>query len=308
MVRLNDLILLAVLVVSVLAGILLPEIGRWFQPVLTYFIMILLFLSFLPIEMRAIWEVFRRSGWILVGLTLLKMILMPTAVYFIFRAFHSDFALAALLLSGISTGVVAPFISNLVQGNSPLVLALVVVTSFLAPFTLPALVETLAGRTIEIPLTGMMILLGKVIFLPMLAVNLLRRALPAFVPRIRRWTFPMSLTIFAAINLGVFSRYADFFRQQPAVLVSAVLAACVLGGLYLSLGLLIMWPRPVEDQLAAAITLANMNNVLVIVFASHFFGPLEPTLAAMYMFPFFGLIVPLRVFRRWRSPGFDFSR
>jgi hypothetical protein len=35
-----------------------------------------------------------------------------------------------------------------------------------------------------------------------------------------------------------------------------------------------------------------MNNVLVIVFSSEFFTPLEPTVAAMYMIPFFGLILP----------------
>jgi BASS family bile acid:Na+ symporter len=47
-----------------------------------------------------------------------------------------------------------------------------------------------------------------------------------------------------------------------------------------------------------------MNNVLVIVFAARFFSPIEPTLAAMYMIPFFGLILPLRVFRRLRTgPG-----
>ncbi len=37
-----------------------------------------------------------------------------------------------------------------------------------------------------------------------------------------------------------------------------------------------------------------MNNVLVIVFSSRFFGPLSPTLAAMYMFPFYTLIVPAK--------------
>jgi len=57
----------------------------------------------------------------------------------------------------------------------------------------------------------------------------------------------------------------------------------------------------VENQLAAVITIGNVNNVLVLVFAAEFFGPREPTLAAMYMVPFFGLIFPLRVYRRFRK-------
>jgi BASS family bile acid:Na+ symporter len=38
-----------------------------------------------------------------------------------------------------------------------------------------------------------------------------------------------------------------------------------------------------------------MNNVLIIVFSSQFFGPLAPTLAAVYILPFFLMIVPARI-------------
>mgnify|MGYP007111973671 FL=1 len=36
--------------------------------------------------------------------------------------------------------------------------------------------------------------------------------------------------------------------------------------------------------------MGNMNNVLVIVFASAFFGPIEPLVPAMYIIPF--LVAP----------------
>ncbi|EKD34594.1 MAG: bile acid:sodium symporter, partial [uncultured bacterium] len=51
------------------------------------------------------------------------------------------------------------------------------------------------------------------------------------------------------------------------------------------------------DRLAAAISVANINSVLIVVFAARFFGPLEPTVAAMYLIPFYGLIIPLRIFQ-----------
>lgn len=53
-----------------------------------------------------------------------------------------------------------------------------------------------------------------------------------------------------------------------ATVVAFVLAAiyCVVGGLFFHKG-------RVENQLAGAIMLGNINNVLVIVFASQFFGP-----------------------------------
>jgi BASS family bile acid:Na+ symporter len=40
-----------------------------------------------------------------------------------------------------------------------------------------------------------------------------------------------------------------------------------------------------------------MNNVLMIVFSAQFFGPRETMTAAMYLLPFFGLVLPLRYYR-----------
>jgi BASS family bile acid:Na+ symporter len=56
-----------------------------------------------------------------------------------------------------------------------------------------------------------------------------------------------------------------------------------------------------KDRLAAAISMVNINNVLVLVFAARFFGPLESTVAAMSLILFYGLIVPMRIFRHLRK-------
>ena len=99
------------------------------------------------------------------------------------------------------------------------------------------------------------------------------------------------------INLGVFSQYSTFFRQNPGTLIQATLVALILGGIYLLAGVLPLWRLPIDDQIAGGVIMADINNVLVIVFASQFFGPLETTVAAMYMIPFFLVIVPLRFYR-----------
>lgn len=301
MFRLNDLILLLVIFLSILAGVLLPRLGSIFQPYPLYLMTLLLFLSFLSIKIGAIWHILRNCFWTIILLSFLKIIVLPIGIYFLFRFTYPSYAIAAMLLSGISTGVVAPFISNLVKANSSLVLVMVVSTSMLVPFTLPAIVKILLARSVEISLFGMIRMLSLVIFVPILAVETLRRLSPGLMKEIIKRQFPVSLVIFSLINLGVFSRYAEFFHQKPATILVALLVAMVLSGIYLLVGILFLLIGSVENQLAAAISLGNMNNVLVIVFASQFFGPLEPTVAAMYMFPFFGLILPLRIYRHWRQ-------
>jgi len=300
MFRLNDLILLLVIFLSILAGVLLPRFGSLFQPYVLYFMMFFLFLSFLSINIDTIWRTLRQSFRTILFLSFLKTIALPIGVYFLFRVIYPSYAIAALLLSGISTGVVAPFISNLVKANSSLVLVMVVITSLVVPFTLPATIDILLARSIELAVSPMIRMLSLVIFVPILAVETLRRLRPGLIKEIMKRQFPVSLVTFSLINLGVFSRYAEFFYQKPSTILVAILVAAILSAIYLVVGVFSLSIGTLENQLAGAISLGNINNVLIIVFASEFFGPLEPTVAAMYMFPFFGLIFPLRIYRHWR--------
>jgi len=284
-----------------LMGVLLPRIGSLFQPFVLYLMMLLLFLSFLTIKMDTIYLTLKNSVGTIALLAVVKTIVLPIGVYFLFKAMCPSYALAALLLSGISTGVVAPFISNVVKANSPLVLVMVVITSLLAPFTLPAIIKILLARSVDISLFAMIRTLCLVVFVPIFAVETLRRIKPGVIGGIMRRQFPISLAIFFIINMGVFSQYADFFYQEPATILTALAVAVVLSGIYLLVGILFLLPGSLENQLAGVISLGNMNSVLIIVFASQFFGPLEATLAAMYHFPFFGLILPLKLYHSWHT-------
>jgi BASS family bile acid:Na+ symporter len=153
---------------------------------------------------------------------------------------------------------------------------------------------------VDISLFAMIRMLCLVVFVPIFAVETLRRVKPSLIGGIMRRQFPISLVIFFIITMGVFSQYADFFYQEPVTILTALAVAVVLSGIYLLAGILFLLPGSLENQLAGVISLGNMNSVLIIVFASQFFGPFEATLAAMYHFPFFGLILPLKLYRSWR--------
>ena len=71
--------------------------------------------------------------------------------------------------------------------------------------------------------------------------------------------------------------------------------AFFLSALFITIGTLLLHRQTREDQLASGISMACLNNVLVLVFSSQFFGPLAVTLAAMYMLPFFAMIIPIRL-------------
>jgi len=301
MFRGKDIVLLVVIYSSLGAGILFPEIGRPFQPLPLYCMMTLLFLSFLSIKISQIGNTARRSAQLIGVFLLIRMILVPLGIAILFKFLWPAYSLSALLLSGISTGVVAPFISTMLQANTPLVLVVVVISSLLVPFTLPPLVDLLFSRSMDISLLSMMRLLFMVVFVPVAMAEILKRTSRAVVEKLIQKQYYISLVMFTVTNMGIFSRYSEFFYQHPATIAAAVGASFLLAGIYFVAGLVISWGRKPEDQVATVICLGIMNNVLVIVFSSEFFTPLEPTVAAMYMIPFFGLILPLRAYREWRG-------
>ena len=295
MFRKNDFILLLVVFSAMGTGIGLPEFGRIFAPYPLYFLIILLFFSFLKINFLQVFTEAKEKAVILFVLCFFKLFLTPVVLFFLTQTLWPEYAVPVLLLSGISTGVVAPFISSLLGGSTLLVLMMVVASSLLAPLSLPALVTLFVGQAVEISFFLMVKVLAMVVFLPAVAVILLRHVYPSFLEKLDRVQFPVSLSMFACINLGVFAKYSSFFLETPTIVGETILVAFVLSTIYHMVGLLVTWGMKKEDRLAGAISFAYMNNALIVVFSSQFFGPLSPTLAALYMLPFFAMIVPARI-------------
>ncbi len=300
-VRLNDFLLIVVVISSMTVAIIFPDFGALFQILPFYCLMINFFLSYLSIDLESVWRALQgHSGQIFV-FTTIKLALLPVVLYFVFYFVAPSYALSALLMTGVSTGVVSPMISNMVRGNSSLVLVVVVITSVLAPFTLPALIKIIVAKDVAISFLAMLRTLAIVIFIPIIAVEIIRYMLPKLVAPIMKIQFPVSLVMFALINLGVFFRYAPFFKKEPSVIIMATVVAFVLAAVYCIVGIFFFRKSSMENQLAGAVMLANLNNVLVIVFSSEFFGPVEPMVAAMYMAPFFVIVIPLRYYRHKKT-------
>ena len=148
----------------------MAESGVPFRPYPMVFMMMLLFLSFLSIPIESILQKARGCGLRLCGWLALKLVILPIGLFYMTRAVSTEYALTALLLGGISTGVVSPFFSTLLNANTPLVIMMVTASSILVPFTLPVLVA-LWRQTLVISLPAMVRLLAQVIFAPLLRRN-----------------------------------------------------------------------------------------------------------------------------------------
>ena len=190
-------------------GVLFPGFGSWFRDFPVPGMMGFLFLSFLSIPVSSIWQFIRRSPGLIVYLVFTKLIVLPVAVFFLFEQLLPKYALAALLLSGITPAVLSPLFAEMLSANAPFVVVGVVTSSFLIPFTLPVLVKILAGRTMFISFIAMVRILSLVVFIPFVLAEVVKRCSPPAARRILAIRYPASLLIVSLQMLGIFSGYSD---------------------------------------------------------------------------------------------------
>jgi bile acid:Na+ symporter, BASS family len=307
MLRIKDIVLLLVVFSSMVAGVAWPAETRFLGAYLSWMLMGLLFLAFLKVFPPTIWETLRRYPLKLAMLILAKLIVLPCIIYLAVAKLIPAYALGVLLLAGISTGLSAPFFAGLVGASIPLVLAMTVVTTLLLPVTLPLIVKVLIGRELHLNLVSLAGLLAAMIFVPFLTSWLFRRVSPKLSDWVEEHSYPISLVLFVALNLGAFGLYAPFLRAHQAQVAFVVLVGFGLAAFLAGAGMILFRSSPPPERIAAAGALGWINNVLVIVLGIYFNDPLTSVMAALYMIPYYVLIIPLshliRTLRHRRDIG-----
>jgi BASS family bile acid:Na+ symporter len=294
MFRQRDAILLLCSFATMALGIFTPGLAGPLVHAPMAFVMFLLFLSFLSIDVRRILAHTLATPLATTLVLTGKILLLPVASYWLFHFCWPKYDLAALLMAGASTAVLAPFFSTLLRADVLLTAGIVILSSLLLPFSLPPLVAVLAGRTLAVGVFPMMKMLALMVFLP----ALLGQGCTRWLPRTADWLvghhYPLALLAIGITNVGVFSRYSRYFVQNPAFALEAVLA-----GSLLAVWVLLCGPLPFRRtepgfRATALVCTVFPNYILILAFSSRFFGPTEATFAAVYSIPFFLQLLPLR--------------
>lgn len=294
MFRKQDLLLLLTSYATIALGVFLPQLAGPLAYAPTGLVMFLLFLSFLAIDLRGLLTHAVTAPRFMAWLLATKAVLLPVAVFGLFHLLWPRYELAALLVAGASTAVVAPFFAGLFEADLVLTAAAVILSSLLLPFTLPPLVGWLAGQTFHVAVLPMVRMLALMIFVPAVLGRVSRRRLPRLTDRLLARSYPLSLLSVGVTNLAVFSRYSRFFMQQPQRALEAVAAACLMVVAVLAVGPWLFGGQPRAQRATSLVCLVFPNYILILAFSCQFFGPLEATFAATYSVPFFLQILFLR--------------
>ncbi|MDF2726804.1 MAG: arsenical resistance-3 family protein [Nitrososphaera sp.] len=288
----DDIILIVAIVGSMSAGVLLPAAGRMVEPYILVWLGALLFLNLLRLNPSDLIAVFKKPKQLAV-LSIIKLVALPAGMYALAYVVYEPFALPVLLLSGISTGLGAPFVVNLIGGQLPLVIGMIIITSVAVPFVLPSIVYAFVHSQFEIPLLHMMFLLSIALFTPLAAGWLTQKYFPAGSKFLDRNSFPLSLVFIILINWGMFAKFAGFFYSEQTFLLQTVATAFLCYAVYCLVGY-VGATGSRQEKRAGLIATSYVNNVLVAVFAFQFFGSQVAALAALYNIPYYVGIIAIK--------------
>ena len=294
-----DLILLIAIAVSTITGILIPSFGIIFEPYLLVLLGFLLFLNLIKMDPQELGLQFKRPIPIIL-FTAIKLLAIPLLLFAVTNTIYPSLVIPVLLLSGISTGLGAPFVINVFEKSHrlSLVVGMIISSSIVVPFVLPSLVYFLVDvEKFHIPLIDMIILLAEALFLPLFSGWLVKGRAPKVAKKIEERSFFPSVFLIALVNLGIYAKFSNYFISEYSFVITMTFTAFVLFFVYGFIGyftLYIIGKKDKSSKVAGFVIMSYVNNTLVVVFASQFFGTEIAALAAFYNLAYYGLMVPLK--------------
>jgi predicted Na+-dependent transporter len=280
-----------------LAGILL---GLWSpitfnaSPVLPKILLgMMLFLAFLKIDALEVLENMRNFR-LMIFLASVFMLAIPIVFYFSTRIFDADLAVGILLLTAMPAGVATPVLTDLAKGNLSLSMSLVIVTQFLAPFTVPFLFWVLNINSLSINKLLILKDIAILVFLPMIISQAVKRYLPGTISKTQHlFTSANVFILFAFVYIAISSQ-RNVILNNPASLVWKIALLYLVFILLHVIGYLIIIKQKKENRIAVSIGAAYMNNGLAIVLAASYFKPEILVLMVLSEIPWNTLLAPFR--------------
>ena len=300
------LVLLSAMV-SIVTGVLFPTTGMSLEPYLLVWLGGLLYVNLINLHPRHLVNTFRKPKALMV-FTIGKLILLPCIVYVITSLVYPKLALSATLLSGISTGLGAPFAINFIgAGGIGTIAALVTISSLVVPVTLPFILYVFFEDTGEfvIPIYDISFLLVIALFIPLSLGWSTRK----YVPRVSKFvagnSLFLSIIFIILINFSMFARFSQYFFIDQSLVLTSLISASLLFVLYLLVGYLLALSikgQLITTRINGIIAMTYINNILVFVVAERFFDIETAALAALYNIPYYvGLLVLRMKYSRCRN-------
>ena len=155
----------ALLLCSFLAGLILPGLEQIPSAIVGVIVAAIIFFSCFQMK----FEDLRSMNFSLIAwYYLARFILLPLGLFYATQIILPSLSLAVFLLAALPAGVSSPAFTGILRGNISLALVVVVVSTFLSPFTMPLLLTGVTGQGLSINSVDLFFGLSLTVFTPLL--------------------------------------------------------------------------------------------------------------------------------------------
>lgn len=299
-------------VLSMPLGYFVPQLAKFLNHFIFYALATVIFLGFLRMDYKVMRGELKnlRTLVLLVcsGLVLRSCVILLLLKLLPQSWLHIDAWLIVIpMIFASPTGAFAPTLAAMAHGNFERTLANMVITTFLAPLTLPLMLYLIAGHIIELDYINMTMVLASLIIFPATLALVVRKAAPRVRAKITPCAPSISTLSLLCVITGAMSGLKETIEAHPEVLLEGVCVNLLLFAGAFLFGWYGPGSRKAEDRITRSVIFTWMNNGLAIALAQKFFAeamPLAVVFCVLSEIPWNGYTLFLRPWIRWRAAGY----
>lgn len=281
------------LAVGAFAGLALPDLASWLRPALGPLVGLLLAVSLLRLDWRALAAYAGRPAS--AGLaTAWQLVAAPVLVWgcTLFAGLPPGLTQALVLNSAAPSLVGSVTLAQLVGLDAPLAVLLVVTTTFFLPLTLTPVIFWLLGVELGIDLIAFFGRFALYIALPFAVAWALRRLLPAgLIARNALQLDGANVVILILAALAMMDGVTARLLAAPGTVALFLAAAVTFNFSFQALGAALYWRRGRRTALSMGLATGNRNTALVLVLTGGLLSPDLGLYVAMAQIPIY--LLPL---------------
>lgn len=281
------------LIAGLVLGIAWPVYNDFLMALLKPLLMMMLFLVFLKTDMTGIIRQIKDYK-LMTYLVFMYMLVIPSVFFLVINLFNRELAIGILLLTAMPAAVASSTLTDIIRGNTALSLSITVITSMIAPFTVPLLFGFINYDDLSIDTLLMFKDLAMLIFLPLTISRILKRFFQDTIDKVKITFTSFNVFLLFIMIYAAMGSQRDIILDQPLVIIWQTLFLYLIFVLLHIIGYVMGYRQDKESRKAIAVGAAYMNNGMAIVLAAIHFEPSILVLMILSEFPWSTLLAPFR--------------
>lgn len=283
------------LTASLFLGLFFPFF-KVFKPYISYFLMIVLYVTFLNVDIKATVKYIKNPLLILYYIGT-NMIISPVLLYILFLLFTKDYIIlsAVVLLALVPSGVAASAMTDISGGDTSLTVVLTIISHLAAILLIPFMFFLIFRKSINLNYLTILIDVAKLIGIPLILAilsNIIFKESTLFLKRNTKLFTVLPLVFVIASIMAVNSVY---LKDKPFEVLIYLIILYVVFVFSQYFSFFTVPHLKIKQRIAISNAKTFSNIALALVIASKYLHPRTALIVALSQIPWPTMLVSLKV-------------